>query len=396
MLRNSSRLRILLVLSLLAAMVVATAAPSFARSSDSRTRVMQGDRVTATQMADYFKANVPATRPYRGTVPIETLARYYIEEGRAEGVAGDIAFVQGIHETAWFNYPSSGQVKPSDNNFGGMGACDGGTCTVARFATARQGVRAQIQHLRAYADPAASVATLANPLVQPLSGASRFNLVQPKGRAPLWEDFGGIDPVHGGVNWATDPAYDQKVLDHYARMLRYTHANGGNTGTFTDVRRGNTHFSGIETIAKEGITKGCTTYAYCPNGFTTREQMASFLVRALDLPLSSNDRFDDVSGTHRRAVNALAEAGITRGCTASDFCPHEPVTRAQMATFLQRALKLPRSTPNFPDVSGTHAGAIGAVTKAGIAQGYDDGTFRPEEPLTRAQMASLLARSPLP
>jgi hypothetical protein len=361
---------VLLVLAFVAASLATTTTTATASSSpESRTPVMQRERLTAQQLAAYFKANRPATLPYRATVPIEELTAYYIQEGRAEGVAGDIAFAQAIHETAWFNYPSHGQVKPSDNNFGGMGACDGGTCTVARFATARQGVRAQIHHLRAYADPTVTVDRLASPLVQPLNGPSRFDLVQPKGRAPLWENF-GPDPVNPGVNWATDPAYAQRVLDHFVRITRWVDANGGKVGAFSDVRSGNAHFSGIQTVYNRGITEGCTTYAFCPTSLTTRGQMATFIVRAFDIPLSSNDRFTDVSGTHRRAINALADRGIVRGCTETEFCPQEPVTRAQTATLLQRTLKLPRVNAPFSDVSGTHAGAIGAIAKAGIAEGY--------------------------
>ena len=67
--------------------------------------------------------------------------------------------------------------------------------------------------------------------------------------------------------------------------------------------------------------------------------MASFLVRALELEPIPGDVFGDVSGPHEPNINALAAAGITKGCVADEtkFCPHEPVTREEMAAFMHRA-----------------------------------------------------------
>lgn len=380
-----SRLPRAAVVAALLVGVLAGVAPGTSEASP-KTPVMQRDRLTDRQLADWYEDNRPAHWTYRATVPVRELARIYVEEGRAEGVAGDLAFAQAVLETAYFHYPSYGQVRPSYNNFGGMGACDGGTCTVARFPTARLGVRAQVHHLRAYADPGVTPSSLANPLESP-----RFHLVTPKGMAPNWEDF-------GNGRWATDPAYASKILNLYASMIQHARANGGvRDGSFTDVRAGSTHFHGVESIAAKGVTQGCTLFAYCPDDTTTRGQMASFLVRALDLDTSATDRFGDVRGTHRTAINSLAEAGVTRGCGSGRYCPADPVTRAEMATFLARALDLPSAPSRFPDVDtdSTHAPAIGAVARAGITTGYDDGTFRPNQPITRAQMASFLHRAGL-
>jgi hypothetical protein len=67
--------------------------------------------------------------------------------------------------------------------------------------------------------------------------------------------------------------------------------------------------------------------------------MAMFLVRALDLPLTSVDYFDDDNGkTGESSINALAASGITGGCGPRRYCPSQPVTRGQMAAFLYRAL----------------------------------------------------------
>jgi DNA-binding beta-propeller fold protein YncE len=101
----------------------------------------------------------------------------------------------------------------------------------------------------------------------------------------------------------------------------------------------------IEALGASGITKGCNPPAndrFCPNDRLTRGQMAAFLVRALALPRVDGDRFtDDETSVFEADIEALAAAGITRGCNppANDrFCPDDPVTREQMAAFLHRAL----------------------------------------------------------
>jgi hypothetical protein len=67
--------------------------------------------------------------------------------------------------------------------------------------------------------------------------------------------------------------------------------------------------------------------------------MASFLVRALDLPPSATDPFtDDEGNQHESDINALAASGITSGCGPAKFCPKLAVSREQMAAFLHRAL----------------------------------------------------------
>jgi hypothetical protein len=70
----------------------------------------------------------------------------------------------------------------------------------------------------------------------------------------------------------------------------------------------------------------------------TREMMAVFLTRALDLPAGSADRFvDDNSSKFEAEIQALAKSGITVGCSDTQYCPNDPVTREQMATFLMRS-----------------------------------------------------------
>jgi len=169
--------------------------------------IMGPARLTATQLTAWFESKTGAAGAYRASVPVETLARQFIDEGAAEGVAGDIAFVQAIVETGWFRFP--GLVSPAQNNFGGIGATDHHPAP-ATFPDARTGVRAQIQHLRAYADPGA-VACAIPPLRHPCADP-RFHLVVPKGKARSWNEM-------GGGNWAASPEYGQTILGLYREAL---------------------------------------------------------------------------------------------------------------------------------------------------------------------------------
>src|SRR5690606_28273771 len=100
-------------------------------------------------------------------------------------------------------------------------------------------------------------------------------------------------------------------------------------GTFWDDD-GNVHEGAVEAVAAAGITRACgEADLYCPDRILTRAEMAAFLVRALDLPPSQRDHFsDDSDSVFEAEIDALAAAGITRGCRRGEFCPTEPVTRA--------------------------------------------------------------------
>ena len=100
----------------------------------------------------------------------------------------------------------------------------------------------------------------------------------------------------------------------------------------------------IAWLSAFGITKGCNppnNDRYCPTDGVTREQMAAFLSRALDLPPTSIDYFTDDNGSiYESDINRLAQASISKGCNPPSndrYCPTSAVTREQMAAFLRRA-----------------------------------------------------------
>jgi micrococcal nuclease len=179
-------------------------------------------------------------------------------------------------------------------------------------------------------------------------------------------------------------------------------------GTFSDDD-GNVHEAAIEAVAAAGITRGCNppaNYRFCPDDSITRGQMAAFLVRALDLPASSQDTFgDDDDSEFEADIEALVAAGITKGCDPpanTSFCPDDAVTRGQMAAFLRRAFSLAAGQPDaFGDDDGNvFEDDINALAASGITTGCTPSSFCPGDPVARDQMASFLTRAlpltPLP
>jgi hypothetical protein len=109
-------------------------------------------------------------------------------------------------------------------------------------------------------------------------------------------------------------------------------------GYFSDIW-GSPFRDSIVWLATTGITAGCRPDRFCPGSTVTREQMASFLVRALQLPTTSVDYFiDDEASGHEADINRLAASGVTGGCASGRFCPTGQIAREQMAAFLHRAL----------------------------------------------------------
>ena len=163
--------------------------------------IMGKSQATAEELAAYVIRKVGASAP-KLTCSIYDLARYYIEEGEAEGVRGDIAFCQAIKETGFFRYGND--VSWDQNNFCGLAAVGGGECG-ASFPDARTGARAHIQHLKGYA----STAPLNNPVVDP-----RYNTLVALGRLGSAQTWPGLNGT-----WA-DPGdgYGERIVGIYLDM----------------------------------------------------------------------------------------------------------------------------------------------------------------------------------
>jgi len=176
------------------------------------------------------------------------------------------------------------------------------------------------------------------------------------------------------------------------------------SGYFTDDD-GTLFENDIDALAFADITRGCNPPAnthFCPDGTVNRGSMAAFLRRALDLPSTSTDYFvDDNNSIFEADINAIAAAGITRGCnppTNNRYCPDSAVNRGSMAAFLKRALGLPNSNTNyFVDDNGSIFEAdINAIAAAGITRGCNPPTnnrYCPGDPVRRGNMAAFLTRA---
>jgi hypothetical protein len=180
---------------------------------------------------------------------------------------------------------------------------------------------------------------------------------------------------------------------------------------FTDIEPGNPHDTAIDCIAWWEITTGKTATTYEPNGSLLRWEMALFLnrtfeaLRHVDEVPGNPQGFTDIGGVSveaQKAINQLKELSITSGTSPTTFEPQGLLTRAQMALFMTRLMHaegivLPDgSDQGFTDIGGTSPEAqkaINQMKQLGITSGVTATTYDPSGTVTRAQMASFLARS---
>lgn len=189
--------------------------------------------------------------------------------------------------------------------------------------------------------------------------------------------------------YRTDP-----LADGYA-------SGAGGGGAFFDIKT--SIFDGdIKTLDSRGVAVSCATSRYCPDEPIRRSEMAAMLVEAFDLP-PAREGFSDVASDHKYAaeIGALAAARITLGCNPpanTRFCPERTVTRQQMASFFTRALNLRTQPDSFRDVSSSnvHRFDIGALAASGITTGCNppqSTRYCPGNDVTRGQMAAFINRA---
>lgn len=177
----------------------------------SLTKIMGTSQTNVAQMVRYYKANASGYDTFKaryegkydgslakgGASTIERFAQIFYEEANAEGVKAEVAFTQCMKETGFLKY--GGDVLPNQYNFAGIGAT--GAVHGAQFKDVRTGIRAQIQHLKAYA----STSPLNNACVDP-----RFNLVT-RNTAPYVEWL-GIQENPNGYGWASAKNYGYDIV----------------------------------------------------------------------------------------------------------------------------------------------------------------------------------------
>lgn len=185
---------------------------------------------------------------------------------------------------------------------------------------------------------------------------------------------------------------------------------------FADVAPGTPHAGAIDCLVVYRVVEGRFVggrTVYRPGSDVTRQHMASFVARALDalggggdaLPASTDGDPDFVDAgsidvAHRDNVDRLHRAGIVSGYGDGTFHPDASIDRAQMASFLARAIEevtgaaLPRPTDTaFTDIAGTHQSNIEKLVAIGVVQGRTATAYAPASTTTRAQMATMIART---
>lgn len=175
-------------------------------------QIMGTSQTTVSQMVRYYNSNASGYDTFKakyngkyngvlakgGARTINQFAQIFYEEATAEGVRAEVAFTQCMKETGFLKY--GGDVLPNQYNFAGIGAT--GAVHGASFSNVRMGIRAQIQHLKAYG----SISPLTNQCVDP-----RFNLVK-RGSAQYVEWL-GIKENPNGYGWATSKSYGHDIVN---------------------------------------------------------------------------------------------------------------------------------------------------------------------------------------
>jgi S-layer homology domain len=171
--------------------------------------------------------------------------------------------------------------------------------------------------------------------------------------------------------------------------------SGLTAAAFIDIS-GSIFRSEIQWMVREGLANGCTATRFCPDRAITRGELASFMVRARNVPPATRDFFrDDNNSVHEGAINAMAQAGLTGGCASGRYCPGRGLTRAELASFLGRTFGLPPTTRDFyvDDTWTIHQQSINRATSAGVASGCGTLRFCPFASVTRGQFAAFLYRA---
>lgn len=198
----------LMIVSALIVTLLSVTAPYLEVRADDKYPIMGPSNITIGKLIEYYNhyAKYPSFYSEVGSdaPTIDDFCRIYVEECAAENVRVEVAFTQAMKETGYLRF--GGAVDIAAFNFAGIGSVDSSPGSYNWFVDVRTGIRAQVQHLKAYA----STEPLNNPCVDP-----RFHLVT-RGIAPYVEDLGG--------RWASGSDYGYSIRNDY--MERLDHFTG--------------------------------------------------------------------------------------------------------------------------------------------------------------------------
>lgn len=170
-----------------------------------------------------------------------------------------------------------------------------------------------------------------------------------------------------------------------------------NTG-FTDVKETNSHYQNILALQEAGVIKGYSDGTFKPGHAVTRGQAAKMLVNAFELEKgTAGTPFTDVasSNEYHDAIQTLASQGFIKGYSDGTFKPNQPITRGQFSKILTKILNITgEGTLPFKDIStgNEYYNSIAALYEKGLTKGTSATTYSPYANVTRGQFASFIVR----
>lgn len=209
-----------------------------------------------------------------------------------------------------------------------------------------------------------------------------------------WVNLGGV--ISGNTITVT--------VDHFTKFAvlakeAASPADQPSAGPFSDVPADYWASGVIYELSGLGYISGYPDGSFKPGNRISRAEFATVLVKAFQLPAASGEVFDDTANHWARDyIGAAYAAGIVSGYSESSFGPDDPITREQMAVMIAKAAEIEEATETvtFTDsdeVSAWARGALAAVAQGGIMQGYPDGTFAPQSEATRAEAVAVISNA---
>ena len=203
------------------------------------------------------------------------------------------------------------------------------------------------------------------------------------------------------VGTVTSYTFKNVTKDHTIEAVFMKSNGNPQTGVFVDVPEDSYYEEAVDWAVENGITNGVSSDRFDPDGLCTRAQIVTFLWRAAGSPApkSTGHNFTDVKtgSYYEQAVLWAVENGITVGTSSTTFSPDATCTRAQAVTFLYRASGSPAVSGSaaFSDVAtdAYYADAVAWAEKKGITTGIGGGLFGSNNDCTRAQIVTFLWRA---
>jgi uncharacterized protein YjdB len=191
------------------------------------------------------------------------------------------------------------------------------------------------------------------------------------------------------------PIFKEGIVNPAAAWAIYIRQESAQPISFPDVPSNAWSHDLIQRAAQMGIVQGYADGSYHPNANVTRAEFATMIVKAFGLTHTGGRGFADTRASWAaEAINTLQAAGIISGYADGTFHPNQEISRAEMATMLSRLTTFTQPTASpFADVQPNWASdAINAFAAAGIVSGKDGDKFVPNDSATRAESAAMIVR----